>query len=182
MIFGKGSSGSGCLVFLLVMLVIFGGFSAMFFPIQRGPNLGSSQTAIDNIYEATALDIEIVQHAGEFTLSSHAGSKLMNLSVSDSYTPEVSHTQSGETAEIKIRDQADSFNIDRRLSRWELTLPTDMPANVTLRVGGTKSEFDLRSLDVQQLIIKAGAGEFTLWLGQSDTEITIENGAGNITI
>ena len=32
------------------------------------------------------------------------------------------------------------------------------------------------------MTIKAGAGEFTLWLGHYDTDIIIENGAGNITI
>ncbi|MCR3922615.1 MAG: toast rack family protein [Firmicutes bacterium] len=178
---GKGGGSSGCLVSFVVILLFFGSFFTFFSSSFHG--VGETfETGISNIYNAKAMHIDLVQHAGEFTLTSHSGEQLMNLQLQSTIEPQVSHSHSGDVAKITVADQAENINFEKRLSRWEVSLLEDIPLEISLRTGATTAELDLSRLLIEDLDIKAGAGEIVIKLGQSDCSIDVQSGASSVII
>lgn len=181
LLFGKGSSGgSGCLIVILILFMIFGGIFA-FIP-TFGVTGSMVQTGISNNFDARSMRLDLTQHAGEFQLDSHSDdSQLIKLRLQTSVQPVINHTPSGDLAEISVVDQ-NKVAVGNRVSRWELSLLEDMPAEITMRTGALDAEIDMSHLLVKALDIKAGAGDLTMKLGQTDGRINVQSGASSITI
>jgi len=79
--------------------------------------------------------------------------------------------RSGSLAQIIIGDESRSWSIGDSPSRWEFSMAERVPAEIVFRTGVTRADLDLSMLDVKKLNITAGAGELTIHLGQTDTEI-----------
>ncbi|HAA38346.1 MAG TPA: hypothetical protein DCE00_05690 [Firmicutes bacterium] len=182
LLLGKDNSGiTGLLVALLVVALVGGGFFS--YLTSSGPKSAQTfETTISNEGNVRAVNLQLIQHAGELELTSHPGSDLVALKLQTQVQPKISHKQEEETAEILVKDQDDKFNFDNRVSHWQLSLAEQLPLQLTLHTGATKANLDFSHLLLEELEIKAGAGDIDLRLGQTDCEITIESGASEITI
>jgi predicted membrane protein len=180
---GKGDGFPGCLVAILVIVLLFGGIFTVFFPTNSVLPRETLVTSVKAMEGTTRMKLNLVQHAGELSLSSQRGANYVEASLQTVARPLVEEERAGDTAEIMIRDEAVSWApFQNRLSRWELALAEGVPAEITLRTGATKAELDLSRLLVTKLNVKAGAGDLVFYLGSTDADVLIESGAGSITI
>lgn len=182
LITGKGDGLPGCLVALVILALVFGGIFTVFLPYQRGPANVRHDVSLPRVEGTSEIELNLLHHAGEFRLASHRDYNYLTASFQAVSPPEIRTETSGETAIISISEQAMPLAIDRRLSRWNLTVPEQVPLAVALRTGATRAELNLSRLAVSDLNIKAGAGEVILHLGNTDTNILVESGAGSIII
>ncbi|MBS4031791.1 MAG: hypothetical protein KGZ63_10305 [Clostridiales bacterium] len=132
--------------------------------------------------------LDLTHRAGEFALKqlsdfgqSVPGTTLLQARFQASPAPQTQRIMRGTVSEISIRDDQRSWQMGNQFSRWELWLADDIPSEVILRTGATRADIDLSKLMVQDLQIKAGAGDITIRLGEYNTGISVESGAGNIT-
>jgi hypothetical protein len=179
-ILGKSDGTPGCLVPLIIILLVFGGFISVFVPTYRTAPENSYPVRVESVPGTDALALDIIHYAGEFTLSSHSGSTYLEGNIRSTERPEVKHSASSGKAEISIHEPSGQWPYRNRFSHWSLTLPEQLPAEVVFRTGAAQAEFDLSRLHVTELRIQMGAGELTIKLGSNDTRISIDGGAGSI--
>ncbi len=181
---GRGAGGLGCLVPLIIGLFILSFFSFAPF-INFGPSgpVKTSNVGLLRVEGIQKLELSLIQHAGEFTLGEATmQDKLIQARFRTNAEPEVRNINAGGIAEVTIQDVEFPKHLGRQASSWQINVPGDLPADISLRTGATKAELDMRNLKVQNLELKAGAGDLTLHLGVYDGNITIESGAGSVTI
>jgi hypothetical protein len=182
MLFGKGSSVSGCLVSLLIIILIFGGIFAVFFPAVRDVPDRVTEQSFEMKPGIEEYRIDLTQHAGEFSLAGHTTGPLLQARLQTDSVPASKDVTIGNRREIAIEDEQRSWGLNKRPSLWEISLTATIPAEVTYRTGAVRAEFDLSLLQLERLNITAGAGDLTIRLGTTDTEISVDGGAGSVTI
>ncbi len=190
LLFGKGDGG-GCLGAIIMFAVIIG-ILTMFFPAAHHFSGSASELWFEAQDEDVALiRLDLRHSAGELSIKSledlrqteHvADSMLVHARILGSAKPETRYSMRDEKAisEISIRDAHMSWYPGNQLRRWEVWLADDVPSEVVLETGAIRADIDLYKLNVQDLRIKAGAGDLVIYLGTNNADITVESGAGNI--
>jgi hypothetical protein len=179
---GKGNGSFGCLIPILVILLVFGGVFGVFLPMQRSvPEDSFSSFEIGAEEGTNVLRLDLIQHAGEFFLGSQSGTNVLEANIHGNQ-PVLRKESSIGVAEIFMQEPSGTWPFHNRISRWEIHLSEQLPMEVEYKVGAVQAEFDLAGLQITDLHIKMGAGDLTLRLGGTDTQITVDGGAGSITI
>lgn len=153
--------------------------------------VGPMRTDYENVEvgAAEAVRAEIVMNFGEIKISGGAGD-LMEAELSynvDELEPRVSYDISGSTGEltVKHRDIEDLplGDYEETRSEWELSFNDDVPMDMTLTMGATRGDIDLRGLELANLNLEVGAAQADLSLGDGPLRnLDIEMGAGDLTI
>ncbi|EEG76383.1 toast rack family protein [Dethiobacter alkaliphilus] len=183
LILGKGSGLGGCLIGILVFLFFFGGLFGVYLPGIEGPSPGTETTnvTIPASDEVENVTLDLRQGAGEVYLSSHAGPDILRASLTGTPRPIIEQEVSDGTLQVEIKDEAHSWTIGNRTNRWNLELAEDIPTEISLRAGAGRSDLDLSRLQVHDLSVQTGAGDLTVRLGQVESQVLVEGGAGSIT-
>lgn len=191
LLFGKGSSVPGCLSAILIFLLVAGTLIMIFAPTHGISGSTSEMRFGAQPGETVSLvRLDLTHRAGEFVLKSLndfgqmgsvTGTTLLQARLQASAKPQTRRVMKGTVNEISIQDDHQSWQLSNQFSRWEIWLTDEIPSEVILRTGATRAEIDLSKLMVQDLQIKAGAGDITIHLGEYNTHIAVESGAGNIT-
>jgi hypothetical protein len=128
--------------------------------------------------------IVTVNYGGGMLRLTGGGSELVTVrSTRDDVTRTVDQT--GATATVVVSSNADrvftGFGRDRR---WEISLPSDVRAGITLNLGAGDFDIDLSSVRVVRATINAGASDLTLRMPQprGDVPITLSTGASSVDI
>ncbi|HHX74718.1 MAG TPA: hypothetical protein GX699_07430 [Firmicutes bacterium] len=180
-LFGRGGSSSGCLQALVVVVLVFVALAVFLLPVrQEASELYATQ--IENHYGAQKLRLELRHHAGELLLHSYPGTQLAYLQLKSPQLPEIKHATDNDTAVVTIADQGRNIFHTGFKSRWEIGVSAVRPVEIFLETGATDAEIDMTGLMVASLDVKAGAGDLDLILGRTDGKISIQSGAGSITV
>jgi hypothetical protein len=191
-IFGRGSSASGCIVGLIILFLLAALFFTVLMPYRWMPahDVSEIRYNVPGGEMITGVELDLVQHAGELSLrglsdfrqSVPMGTDLLQALIQSDIKPRTTHSVSGGKTSISLKDSERPFNLSKQLSRWELWLNEEVPAEISLRTGAARAELDLYNLDVTRMQLKAGAGDITIHLGTRESDIKVESGAGNLTI
>jgi predicted membrane protein len=181
LIAGKNNSSSGCLISIIVILLIFGGLFS-FFSFSRNVPADIFPVELHAVNGVNALKLDFVQHAGEFSLNAHPGSSFLKGTIRSTYEVEPKQVLNSDKAAISIHEPAGQWPYKNRISNWAVTLSEQYPTEVVFRTGAAQAEFNLSRLQISDLQIKMGAGDLTIQLGSTDTNIRVESGAGSYTI
>ncbi|NLN07454.1 MAG: hypothetical protein GX167_07540 [Firmicutes bacterium] len=180
-LFGKGGSFSGCLLALVILVLVFGVATAYFLPVKQ--ETGEFYvTQIENRYGAQQLRLILRHSAGDLLLHSYPGMQLAYLQLQSSQRPEIKQALDNKTAVVTIADRDRTVLRGRSTSRWEIGIGAGLPVEIFLETGATDAEIDMSGLAVTSLEIKAGAADLDLILGRTGGKISIESGAGSITV
>jgi hypothetical protein len=138
---------------------------------------------------AEEVDVEIAMGAGELTLDGGADG-LMSAEFAynvGGWEPEVSYSVSGNTGTLRLEQpsfELENFTIpdgDIRYE-WDVRLGDGIPLSLDVRLGAGNSQFDLKSLDVRSMNLQTGAGDVTLDLGGTLSDLEIQMGAGQMQV
>lgn len=192
LLFGRGSSITGCLSSILIFLLVVGALFMFFAPTHRiTGGVSEMRFGTQAGEDVSLVRLDLTHRAGEFVLKSLSdfgqresavGTTLLQARLQTAPSPQTQRVMRDTVSEITIRDDHRSWPLKNQFSRWELWLADDIASEVILRTGATRADIDLSKLAVQDLQIKAGAGDITIRLGEYNTNITVESGAGNITL
>ncbi|NLM52637.1 MAG: DUF4097 domain-containing protein [Firmicutes bacterium] len=169
----------------VVILIVIMGFVFMFSPwfshfSRRGRHVRTIDTAIENIYAAERMRLELKLQTGELLLSAHNGEPLVAMQIQAVEEPKITHRQYGKLAEIFVEDQ--ELKLENQVSRWHFSLPKNVPAEIICHIGATDANLDLTELPVEKFEMHTGAGDLTVKLPQINSEIDIHTGAANVLI
>ncbi len=184
LLFGRSGGGTGCLIPLLILLVIAGAFFTFSFNFYQGPSLTVVESGFNLPKGAEeTLELDLIHHAGEFTLTSETQPQSLLSAMFEGYAePQINHSTTDNMTRVNISDISPPNYLRNQFSRWALHLDPEVRALVSLRTGATKAKIDLSDLRVENLDIKAGAGDLTVYLGVHDANVSIESGASSIVI
>lgn len=103
-----------------------------------------------------------------------------------SWAPEISNSASGNIQNISI-SQPHNKNISNKSSTyiWDLTLNKNTSSNLTLNMGAGKVNADLRDINLKDLNVQSGVGEFVLDISgdyKQSINAKIKGGVGDITL
>lgn len=140
--------------------------------------------------KAKTLDVELDLGAGEMTVSKGAkewveGSVEYN---NKHLKPKVSYDLNGSKGKVKIeqtKNKLPNMKIGKYKNEWNLELSDNIPLDLEVNAGASKTDLDLKGLNLKSLDIDNGVGELTVdlsgdWKDSLDTKI--ETGVGKTTI
>jgi len=153
--------------------------------------VGSLETVTETIElgEADTLRADIRMGVGEIEIAGGSDELMeaeFNFNV-DELEPQFAYDVSGSKGELTIEHE-DTNDIpvgdyDDVRSEWILQFNNDVPINMNLTLGASKSWLDFQDMALTNLNIEMGAGDAEIWLGDNDLrELDIEMGAGELTI
>ena len=153
--------------------------------------VGPMQTDYETVElgDAESVQVDINMGFGEIEIDGGA-SDLMEAEFAynvDELEPRVDYSISGSTGQLTVeRRDADGIPIgdyDDVRSEWKLSFNDDIPIDLTMSIGATATDIDLRGVSITSLRMDVGAGEGDLWLGDSPlTSLDIDMGVGSFTI
>ena len=153
--------------------------------------VGPTQTESETVEVGDAEDVraDIQMGVGEIEISGGA-SELMEAEFTynvDELEPHVTYEVSGTTGRLIVEhSRSEGIPIgdyDDARSEWDLVFNDDVSIDMTLSLGATRGDLDLRGLELTSLDIEVGAGDTDLWLGDSPLRnLDIEVGAGKLTL
>lgn len=180
---------------MMIKKVFMGVLSALLLLLISGCGLFESVTSKEENSKisidkdkAKALDLELNIGAGELVVSRGAkewveGTIKYN---SKNFKPEVSYKLKGKKG-IGVIEQPNLKKIktSKVKNSWNLELNDSIPLDLTINSGASKTELDLKGLEITNLEVNAGVGDITIDLGgkwKKSFEATIEMGVGKSTI
>lgn len=180
---GRGSGAGGCLLGILVFLLFFGGIFNVYLPGTQGPDtqLQVAEFTVPADSEVEDMRLELLQSAGEVTLSSHSGSDFIQASLVGAPQPKLDSALSGNSLHVSIEDESYSWTVGNRVSRWDVQVAENISTEISLRTGAGRADLNLSQLHINRLDVKSGAGDLTVTLGEVDSQVNVEGGAGSIT-
>ncbi|UPM53601.1 toast rack family protein [Gottfriedia acidiceleris] len=104
------------------------------------------------------------------------------------FNPDVSYKLKDVTGKVRIEQSKKHFpkvKIGKLKNEWNLELSNKLPIDLDVNTGASKTNLDLRGLNLNKLEIEAGVGELNVNLGGSwnkSFEANIETGVGKTTI
>ncbi|WP_088012236.1 toast rack family protein [Gottfriedia acidiceleris] len=104
------------------------------------------------------------------------------------FNPDVSYKLKDSTGEVRIDQSKKHFpnvKIGKLKNEWNLKLSNKVPINLDVNTGASKTNLDLRGLNLNEVEIEAGVGELNVNLGGSwnkSFEANIDTGVGKTTI
>lgn len=104
------------------------------------------------------------------------------------FNPDVSYKLKDSTGEVTIDQSKKHFpnvKIGKLKNEWDLKLSNKVPINLDVNTGASKTNLDLRGLNLNKLEIEAGVGELNVNLGGSwnkSFEANIDTGVGKTTV
>lgn len=179
---GRGDGGYGCLVglavFTLVATIVY---SFAFTPLNGEVVFTDYELPLPG--EIGQLQLNLFQGAGELELKEipAADDLLVKAKIRTHAKASIIETTEGEKMTVEIRDPGFSGSLRNRASLWDVRVAQGIPLSIRIRTGAAQAELDFRRLQVNNLEIKAGAGDLTLHLGASGGDYVIEGGAGSLT-
>lgn len=97
--------------------------------------------------------------------------------------PDVSYNQ--EQGQIRIKQPKTNFNYGKDTeNEWDLQLTSDIPIELDVSAGASKTELNLEGINLNRLNIDSGVGKLTIdlsgeWEGSFD--VNVESGVGKTT-
>lgn len=140
--------------------------------------------------KAKKLDVNLDLGAGSMNVSK--GTKLWvdgMIEYNNKYfDPNVSYKLNKSTGEVRIdqsKKHLPKVKIGKLKNEWNLKLSNKVPIELDVNTGASKTNLDLRGLDLKELDIEAGVGELNVNLGGSwskSFDANIETGVGKTTV
>jgi hypothetical protein len=137
---------------------------------------------------ATSADVQIEMGAGELSVQGGTGN-LMDATFRynvDEWKPSVDYRENGGVGELTVSQQGERVPVGSQVvNEWVIQLSNDLPLNLTIRTGASKSDLALSALNLNQLNIETGVGVTELDLSggwQQDVSVSIEGGVGELTV
>jgi hypothetical protein len=136
---------------------------------------------------AEELNLTVSYGAGRFGLSgglSSAPAALVNVDSTQSDIRVTTVVRSGSLATVTIEPDRDTFPFARGDRAWNVKVPSDLPATLTLNLGAGTLRADLSEIRVRRATINHGASELTLIPPKptGDVAVTLASGASSIVI
>lgn len=160
-------------------------------PIDQVDGEVLNKSEVIEIGAAKRATVDIAMGAGELDLRSNAESGTI-LAVDCDYRPAswepiVETDMRGDSVRASIKQPNDpNFNFGGGVrNRWDLSLGTGVPTDLSLSLGAGQGEIALGGSSVEQLEVDMGAGEFTIDLSgdwTADMEADIQAGVGELTL
>lgn len=138
--------------------------------------------------KAEALDLDLNIGAGELVVSSGTkewveGTIEYNYK---NFKPEVSYELNGKTGKGVIKQpNLKKIKTGKTKNSWNLELNDKIPLDLTVNSGASKTELDLKGLELTNLDVNAGVGDITIDLGgkwNTSFDAAIKMGVGKTTI
>ena len=132
-------------------------------------NVESSKVSIEKD-KADELELELNIGAGELNVNGEANEWVEGTIEynNDKLKPDVSYKVSGDKG-IGVIEQDDGLfnkvNFDEVENKWDLKLNNDIPIELIVNSGASKSNLDLKGLNLSGLEVNAGVGDMTIDLG-----------------
>lgn len=140
--------------------------------------------------KAKALDIELDLGAGEMTVSKGANDWVEG-SVKYNHKhlkPKVTYDRNGSKGKVKIeqaKNKLPNMKLGKFKNEWNLELSDNIPMDLEVNAGASKTDLDLKGLNLKSLDIENGVGELKVDLGgdwKHSFDTKIETGVGKTTI
>lgn len=153
--------------------------------------VGERQTKTETVAlgDASEARVEIQMGAGELNVSGGAEG-LMDAdfvyNVAE-WEPNVSYNVSGDTGRLIVEQPSTDFeNLgipDGDVEyRWDIRLGSDVPMDLNVEMGAGQNNLDLRSLSLENLDIRTGAGETDVNVGGTLSDLEVRMGAGQVRL
>jgi len=170
-----------------VMLVVLG-FWVLLAKPARADSVEGERLSIPS-QGATRAKVSLRHGAGKLHLRSGADSGEL---LSGTFGGGVSHRTKMDGTDIKARLKGPSeFSPFARSPaswraglNWDIAFNAEIALSIDCRTGASENSYDLRGLKVEDLALRCGASEVTIWLPEAagKTRVDIRGGMGSIII
>jgi hypothetical protein len=102
-----------------------------------------------------------------------------------SWKPEVRYDATAGLANLSIEQPSSQTTFVSATNQWNVRLNDDIPADITVRLGGGEAHLNMGSLSLRSVQIEMGAGEVDLDLRgtpKQSYDVRVRGGAGEATV
>lgn len=139
---------------------------------------------------AKTLDVELDLGAGKLNIAKGGNEWVEGIAEysNKQLKPKVSYDLKGSKGKVKIKqgkNKLPNMKIGKFKNEWNLALTDKIPLDLDVNAGASKTDLDLKGLDLNSLEIENGVGELTVDLGgdwKRSFKSNIETGVGKTTI
>ena len=174
------------LLMLAGMVIISSGLTAC---ASQTIATGSLQTTSEyvEVGSAESVEVEIEMGAGELDVTGGAAELLdaeFRFNVPH-WEPEVDYSVRNGNGRLTIKQPStNGINLPSTYRyEWDIQLNDDVPLDLQVNVGASAGMVDLSGLNLQSLDLRSGAGDVSVWLGDTALETAVvDAGVGRLVL
>lgn len=155
--------------------------------VKRVPRPFSSNSVKTPLEGAKTLEADIRFDVGTLSVEGGANGALDAefRYTRDDWKPTVDYDVLGDTGRLELRQpEGSGLGIGAHRNEWEIALPEDVPLDLSVTTGVSRSDLSLSDLDLRKLDVNLGTGEADIDLSGIDHDLAagIECGVGDLTL